>query len=110
METDLMRTLLVALILSLAPAALATHGTGNDDSDQASNTANCNASFQTDCPVTIDTNLSSNAVAAPIGLLGESAAELALMVAATAALFVLGIRRSRRPHALMGTRNSPSPR
>jgi len=91
---------LCALLCVSAPVSLASHGDGNDNSLQASYTANCNASFQVDCPNEPTELIASDSQAAPIGGLGNSAVEFALLVVATAA-FALRRKRSqpsrRRP-------------
>ena len=94
-----MRFLLSMALLTFAHVALASHATGNDDSDKATYTANCNASFQVDCPDihADDTTVSSSSVAAPMGALGDSGLESVLLLAA-----ILGFAmfRSARRRAL----------
>jgi hypothetical protein len=71
--------ILFYVILLLPAVGWATHATGNDDSDTATGTANCNASFQEDCLV--ETTISSEAVAAPVGIIGGGSIEtLALII------------------------------
>ena len=70
---------LLAVLLLFPVVGLATHGNGNDDSDTASGTANCNASFQEDC--VDEPTIHSDTVAAPVGAMGGGAIEtLALII------------------------------
>jgi hypothetical protein len=75
-----MKNCILLLFLLLLPVlGWATHATGNDDSDTASDNASCNASFQENCAV--ETSFSSESVAAPVGIIGGGYIEtLALII------------------------------
>ena len=92
-----MKYLFAVYLLLCATTVGATHGNGNDDSTQASYTANCNASFQQDCPDEPTDPIASVSVAAPIGELGHSAIELVFLLIAVGML------------VLTRTRSRPSP-
>ena len=83
--------LIILLLLPVVGAA--THATGNDDSDTASGTANCNASFQEDC--LYETTISSEAVAAPVGIIGGGSIETLALIILLGSTLKAHIARSR---------------
>jgi hypothetical protein len=75
-----MKNCIIIFVAMLLPVVgWATHGHGSDDSDTATGNANCNASFQEDCLG--EATISSESVAAPVGIIGGGAIEtLALII------------------------------
>lgn len=88
-----MQHLLTLFLLLCALPALASHANGNDDSLKASYTASCNASFQEACHDEAAELIASDSLAAPIGALGNSAIEFAMLVLATG-VFVMRRKRT----------------
>ena len=105
-----MRNCIIFFVLVLLPmVGWATHATGNDDSDTASGTANCNASFQENCPV--ETTVSSEAVAAPIGIIGGGSIEtlvLVMLLGSTLSARNAKKRRESRCHSVTSRNRSSS--
>ena len=95
-----MKNSVLLLVLLLLPVVgSATHATGNDDSDTATGTANCNASFQEDC--LYETTISSEAVAAPVGIIGGGSIEtlgLIMLLGTTLTVRIARRRRETRAH------------
>ena len=71
--------ILCILVLMLPINGWATHATGNDDSDTATQNASCNASFQAGCPT--EATIAYEAVAAPIGPIGGGVIETLALLA-----------------------------
>ena len=70
--------ILLLAVLLLPAVGWATHSHANDDSDTAADHASCNASFQQDCPY--DETISSDTVAAPVGIIGAGAVETLVLI------------------------------
>ena len=100
-----MRNCILSLAVLLLPVVgWTTHATGNDDSDTATGTANCNASFQEDC--LYESTISSEAVAAPVGIIGGGAIEtLALIILLGSTLKARIVRRRYETRPRTGSRH-----
>ncbi len=97
--------ILTIAILLLPAIGWATHATGNDDSMTAAEQASCNASFQADCPSDHTESISSDTVAAPVGVwVGSTLETLVLMVllGGTLTLHVTRRRRAQETNAAGG--------
>jgi hypothetical protein len=100
-----MKNLILLFVVLLFPVVgWATHATGNDDSDTATGTANCNASFQEDCMV--ETTISSDAVAAPVGIIGGGSIETLVLIILLASTLKARIAKRRgETHLRTGARH-----
>jgi len=90
-----MKTCILIFVIAMLPiTGWATHGTGSDDNSTPGERASCNASFQEACEP--HTEIHSEGVAAPIGVLGGGAIEALILMSLLGIIFRAGVVMERR--------------